>query len=541
MIPTVATTPNGSYTPAVTSGLPDSPHDDIPGTPVDDIPSPPTPPVPSVTPTKKRRILTHPVPALICAAVFAAAVTVEIHAWVSLGVEAGGSCGGHYGACPRGQTTATLVPIVLILVTIGPAFVSLFRRGWVLRILTVIAMVAGLFGGQQAYAWVHGVTLSPVWQAPFDASSQLKTEGVWVDGGSLIRVRADQVVAYAQGSGQQQWTEAIPGRDVVCAMSRTTSQHVGLLGYAPEQSSCDTFVAVDLGTGRTLWTKHITIAGLPTGTAVDILATSGDTASLITANGLVGYDLRTGAQRWQAPLAADCDMDSVTGGPVLAMITNCDDRHDYQVMEINPTSGQPTWTTPVSDADPDADDLDFVNDDPVTVELNQAGARGATIVYGFDATGHRTATIPLTTVPTPDGPAEIDTNAHAADAIPASWEFVTGGVLVAVTEPVGSDQHQYLLGYRLATGQLLWTSQLPDAEAVAAVAGDGSRVLLLAQDQPTPVLYSLSLDSGHQSVVGLVDSDLLGDDPGLVPAGSDIALVNDVGQAPTPPVVVLPG
>ncbi|HEX3790081.1 MAG TPA: PQQ-binding-like beta-propeller repeat protein [Pseudonocardiaceae bacterium] len=468
---------------------------------------------------------------------FATAVTVEINSWVSLAGEAGGACGGRYGACPRGTVLSSLLPLPVALITLPVVVVGLFRSGWLTRGLSVLALVAGFLAGQQTYAWLHGTTLHTVWQAPFDTSDELTTEGSWTDGGALIRVRLDQVVAYAEATGAARWTYTVPGRDVVCALSRTTDGHVGLVGYGGEQGRCGQLVALDLTTGRPLWTEQIDTDGLPDGPVADLVAAAGPIAAVLTATELVGRDLRSGQQLWSVPVPGDCELDSVTGGATLVLIDNCDQQHDYHVLDLDPATGKQRWSTAVPDADPESDSLRFLASAPITLDLAQTGARGTDTVYALGDSGRISATIPASAVSAPSGRTKLDTDEHSFDAQPIDWTFVDEGDLVGLTEQ--NDGGQDVLAYRLSDGRPLWSTELSDD--AQSIAPDGDHVLVLDDERPTPVLWSLALAGGGESVAGLVSADLLGPEPRIMPVGGRFALVNQAGTEPTPPVVMLGG
>jgi len=375
-----------------------------------------------------------------------------------------------------------------------------------------------------------------VWRAGFDQESTLNTEGVWLDGTTMVRVRDDQVTGYDQAGGAVRWTYPVPGRNVICALSGTVSGHIGLLGYAADGDSCAHFVALDLTSGRVLWSKQVSGEAMPISATPGLLAVSGSTAALLDSDGLVGLDLRTGAARWISVPPDDCVLNSIDGGPVLAEQMTCD--QGFRVAVVNQATGNPAWSTLVPDDSARSDSLNFLATDPVTVHLKQPGTRGSDEVLSFDATGKAGATIPVSGVTGPGGLVALDTGDYAFGALPVQWAFVLRGVLVGVAESKSGGVFD-VLAYRLSDGARLWAAQLPDSVDTIAPAGD--RVLVLGNEAPTPLLRSVSLATGALTDIGLVPDDLLAGDSQLIALGNEFALVNKVGIDPNPPVALLAG
>ena len=483
------------------------------------------------------RVLGSAVVALLAAFLFVFAVTLQVRGWTALSSEAGGACGGRYGnACPRGEFISDFVSFPVLMISLPLLAWGLWKQRALIKLLMVVCMVGGFFAGQAFYGTIHGTTLSTVWRASYDQDSTLNTEGSWLDGSTLVRIRADQVTGYDSSGGATRWTYGVPGRNVVCALSRTVSEHVGLLGYATDGDACARFVALDLTSGRVLWTTQLPDTGLPSDATPDWITVSGSTAALLDADGLVGLDLRTGAQRWTSVPPGDCPFNSVAGGPVLAAGMTCGG--GFRVAMIDPATGNPMWSTFVADGSANSDTLSFVSTDPVTVHIEQPGTRGSDEVVSFDASGRAGTRIPVSGVSGPGGLVSLDTGNYAFDALPVRWAFVTRGVLVGVGESKAGGVYD-VLGYRLSDGKRLWAVQLP--ESVDTIAPDGDKVLVLLNEEPTPSLQSVSVATGALTEVGLVPDDLLASDSQLIPVGNRFALVNKIGINPNPPVVVLTG
>ena len=178
------------------------------------------------------------------------------------------------------------------------AIALLFRKGWARRGLVAVGMAGGLLAGQWLFGIWHGTDLAIAWAAPQDGSSQLTTVGAWASGGSLIRVRVDEAVSYDAATGATRWTFPLPGVDVACGVSGTSSSSaIGLIAYGQDSTNCDRVMAVDLATGRQLWSDPVRSpysGSAPTGA----LAVAAGTAIVLTDDGIAGVSAASGAQRW---------------------------------------------------------------------------------------------------------------------------------------------------------------------------------------------------------------------------------------------------
>src|SRR5690606_34622138 len=106
------------------------------------------------------------------------------------------------------------------------------------------------------FGHLHGDTWELAWTAPSDRTDDGETGGIWQttgEAGTVVRLAFDGMTAFDIVSGTPRWSAAFPARDVLCAMSRTSSDGVGLVARHDEDAPCAEFSAVDIQTGRTLW------------------------------------------------------------------------------------------------------------------------------------------------------------------------------------------------------------------------------------------------------------------------------------------------
>lgn len=117
-----------------------------------------------------------------------------------------------------------------------------------------VALLLGQAAGYGAYAMLRGELLETAWTLPADSPAGLAPKGFWAAGDALVRVRSDGVAAYASKDGRPRWSHAFGGRQRVCGASRSADEGVGLVSSSSGGPGCDLVTALDLSTGRALWT-----------------------------------------------------------------------------------------------------------------------------------------------------------------------------------------------------------------------------------------------------------------------------------------------
>ena len=283
---------------------------------------------------------------LVLAALAGAAILLQIRGWSAVEGESGSACASGSAVCPRGVVPVLVISFVVGLAAIPFVIAAVVRRPKVNAVAAAVGLVAGVFAAQALSGGLHAAALRVDWTAPYDAAGSPATEGVWTAGSSLIRVRADQVVSYQAATGRQQWTLAVPGGDVACAVSAgTSSATVGFIGYGTAGGACDQLLAVDLGTGQQLWSKRVP-ASWKGDQGTGFVAVGGDTAVTVTAGAVLGYDQRTGAPRWTALTPPGCSDQTLAGAQQSVVVLAACGR-SFDVIDLDPASGKQLWRTPV--------------------------------------------------------------------------------------------------------------------------------------------------------------------------------------------------
>jgi len=458
---------------------------------------------------------------LVLAAVAGAAIVLQVRGWSALEGESGSACGSGSAACPRGTVPVLVVSFVAGLAAIPLVIAAVARRPAVNAGVAVVGLAAGVLAAQSLSGWLNGTQLRVDWTAPYDASAALTTEGAWTTGGSLIRVRADEIVGYDAATGRQQWTLPVPAGDVACAVSAETAAGTGLIGFGTAGGACDHVLAVDLRTGQQLWSRQVA-AGWKGDQGTGFVAVGGDAAVVVTAGGVLGYGLRTGAPRWTLLVPGGCSGQTVAAAPRSGvMLAACG--RGFDVIDFDLASGRQVWSTRVAEPAPDYQ-FAILSAAPVVVGDVLPGAPSADHVLVLGAGGTVVSTIPA---------GGLDTSSYRGFGPEV---VVSGGLLAGVTSSSGG--HADVVAYRLSDGRRLWQVPMPDD--VLGVRQDAGQLLVIDQSAPAPTLDAIALPGGTRHVIGLIPRGVTGaDGTGVYPVGGRYLVVNLTGRAPVPPVAAL--
>lgn len=185
-------------------------------------------------------------------------------------------------------------------------------KGPVVPGLLAVGVAVGSVGGVYALLSHHRAKAAPppplrnaAWTVAGSADAPVASElaGVWVTGDVVVRAGLDGLHAVRRADGATAWDLPVPAREgAVCALSAAAGAGIGVFSYREEASGkvCEAFAAVDLGTGKVLWSGRdagVQEVALDSGVAV----IEGLTA------GVTGRDARTGAVRWKADANEICN------------------------------------------------------------------------------------------------------------------------------------------------------------------------------------------------------------------------------------------
>lgn len=459
---------------------------------------------------------------LVLAVLAGAAILLQIRGWSAVEGESGSACGSGSAVCPHGVVPVLVVSFVAGVAAIAFVVWAVVRRPKLNLGVAAVGLAGGVFAAQALSGWLHGAELRVAWTAEYDTAGSPATEGVWTVDGSLIRVRANHVVSYQAATGRQRWTLAVPGGDVACAVSAgTSSATVGLIGYGPAAGACDQVLAVDLGTGQQLWSKRLP-GDWKGDQGTGFVAVGGDTAVAVTADAVLGYDLRTGASRWTALTPPGCS-DQVLGGARQSVVALAACGRSFDVIDLDPVSGKELWRTPVP-GQAQGYQFAILSADPVVVTDASPGQPERAMTFG--AAGHLASSIPV---------GDLDTSSYQGFG---SQVAVSGGLLVGVTRPTGG--HADVAAYRLSDGGRRWLVRMPND--VLSLQQDGGQLLVIDQSRPSLTLDAISLTKGSLRTIGYIPANLV--NPGgasVYKSGDRYIVVNLTGRTRVPPVAAVRG
>jgi membrane protease YdiL (CAAX protease family) len=476
--------------------------------------------------------------ALIIGVLAGAAIMLQVKGWTTLASEAGGACGTSdqgvsYGACPRGITPTLIISIFIGIVAVPAAVALLFRKGWARRGALAVGLAGGVLAGQALFGIWHGTDLTVGWVAPNDSSSQLTTVGAWASDGSLIRVRVDQVVSYDAATGAAQWTLPIPGTDVACSVSGTSSSAaIGLIAYGQDSTTCNNVMAVDLSSGRQIWSDPVQdpYSG---NVAAGALAVAGGTAVVLTDGGIAGVSAASGAQRWTLASPDNCTYQQLAAADSsVVALAACDG--SYDVVSVDPATGKTAWQYHVSEPS-NSYQFQILSASPVVINDDLTGPRGTSTVRVFGPTGAETSAFSVSGIPLNGGTVALNTASTGGFSLPVA---VTDGLLIGPTN-ASSSGSDAIVGYRLSDGKRQWLVDTPDEVNDAALSG--GEFVFIDESDPAYSLEEVNASTGTLRSLGYFTQAILqSGQSGLYAFNADDVVVNTTGDsADQPPVAAI--
>jgi outer membrane protein assembly factor BamB len=181
-------------------------------------------------------------------------------------------------------------------------------------------------------------------------------KGSWLTDKAFVKPGVDSLTGYDRDKGTPLWKLPLSGQ--ICGASRhRTEDHrtailfeparrtgTGLSNYQP----CTQIGAVDLTTGKLLWTASVTspLSG-DRKIRFSEVTLSGTTVAAGGLDGGAAFDLATGAVRWK-PRSSDrtCRDMGYGGGPALVAVRKCGEygNEKVTVQRVDPVSGSPLFS-----------------------------------------------------------------------------------------------------------------------------------------------------------------------------------------------------
>ncbi|MCX5399066.1 PQQ-binding-like beta-propeller repeat protein [Streptomyces sp. NBC_00102] len=196
----------------------------------------------------------------------------------------------------------------------------------------------GLAGGTEK---VPASTKSHVaFEIPKPAVSDVTTVyGSWVTDKAYVKTGMYEVAGYDLEKGTKLWS--VPTAGQVCAASRhMTEDHKTAILFqegkptaADKYPSCNTLGALDLDTGKMIWSKSV-VASSNGDEPVHFseVTVSGTTVAAGGTDGGAALDITTGAQLWAPKISTDdCYDTGYAGGPALVTVRKCGSYDDPKI------------------------------------------------------------------------------------------------------------------------------------------------------------------------------------------------------------------
>ncbi|MEU7279046.1 PQQ-binding-like beta-propeller repeat protein [Streptomyces sp. NPDC045431] len=342
-----------------------------------------------------------------------------------------------------------------------------WRRAIALAVVIVVPL--GLLGGLASViaselGYMPGDSMERVWNTPHDRAAAGHGNAAWLVGDTVVRSRYDAVTAFDAGSGKRRWEYNPPRTAEICATSRVAADSVALVAHGDAGKDCATVAAIDLRNGRELWRTSRTTGGGPRTDTEEIVAVGGGLAVLggPADRAVGGFDLRTGAKRWQAAVPKGCVPRGVAASArqVLAVLA-CE---EMKLAAFDPADGTARWTVALGDRRPIGTDVSvgFLSAEPVVLDVESLESHGTDSFASFGPDGRRQALIEAV-----GDNAGIPVGSRERVAVDGGKLFThVGGEVVA---------------YDLTSGDRVWRDSV--SGGVTALHAGGGRVTVLTRER----------------------------------------------------------
>ncbi|MGY5122814.1 outer membrane protein assembly factor BamB family protein [Streptomyces sp. 900105755] len=341
-------------------------------------------------------------------------------------------------------------------------------------------------------------TSKVLFQVPLPtAQDTTVTAGSWLTGKVYAKTGIARITGYDPDTGAKLWT--IPLSGPVCratghvsADGRTAVVFQPRMPAKGSTAGCTQVAAIDLTTGKKLWTRTVKSGDVPV--SFDNVTVAQQTVAVGGSSGGAAFDLASGKVRWQPKAADSCDDAGYGGGAKLVAVRRCGsgDAGQLRIQTLDPVSGKVRSEYRMASG---IDYASVVSTDPLVVAAdvnNSAGdGSGFSDVFSID---NRTGAL-RTRISTPGS-----SYAARCDGI-YELEKCTGVVvgndrLYLATERHDGDgdytKANEIVAFDLGTGKQ--TGQRADA-------GDNYTITPLRMDGPDVIAYkNAPYDKGAQVV-----------------------------------------
>ncbi|MER6078951.1 PQQ-binding-like beta-propeller repeat protein [Streptomyces sp. NPDC001833] len=210
-------------------------------------------------------------------------------------------------------------------------------------------------GGQDADGAKNGkgtekvpadTTSKVLFQVPLPtAKDTTVTAGSWLTGKVYAKTGIAQITGYDPDSGARLWTVPLSGpvcraTGHVSADGRTAVVFQPRMPAKGSTAGCTQVAAIDLNTGRKLWTRTVKSGDVPV--TFDNVTVAQQTVAVGGSSGGAAFDLASGKVRWQPKAADSCHDAGYGGGAKLVAVRRCGsgDAGQLRIQTLDPVTGK---------------------------------------------------------------------------------------------------------------------------------------------------------------------------------------------------------
>ncbi|MFI1565504.1 PQQ-binding-like beta-propeller repeat protein [Streptomyces sp. NPDC020490] len=209
--------------------------------------------------------------------------------------------------------------------------------------------------------------------------SSVVVSGSWLTDKAYVKSGVAEIDGYDPAKGTKLWTIKLPG-PVCQASPHTTDNGLTAIVYEPAMPTkaepshgCSQVAALDLNTGKKLWTK--TVKSGDRLISLDNVTVSAETVAVGSTSGGAAFNISDGKTLW-APKATDSCYDAgYGGGPKLVAVRKCGsyDQRQLHIQTIDPKSGKVISEYKMSDG---IEYAAVVSTDPLVVAADVGDSAG---------------------------------------------------------------------------------------------------------------------------------------------------------------------
>ncbi|MGW0927265.1 outer membrane protein assembly factor BamB family protein [Streptomyces sp. NPDC002644] len=320
-------------------------------------------------------------------------------------------------------------------------------------------------------------------QPTVEKGLQVTVEGSWLTKDAYVKSGSSEITGYDPASGAEKWSIPLPGP--VCFASRhVTGDGRTAIVHEPAKptaetptTGCSEVTALDLATGKKLWTKNAKTGDRPV--RFDNVTVSGTTVAAGSSYGGAAWDLTDGGSLWQPKPGDTCNDYGYGGGKALVALRKCTSAAAQMLIQtIDPKEGTVLSEYKMPEG---VEYASVVSTDPLVIAADvgrTAGdGSGVSDLFSIDAaTGELRAKISApgdTYAGDCDGVTRVEQCANMAVTqdrlyLPTE-EHTTGGADAGRTNEV--------VAFDLATGKAGRKADAGDGWALAPLRADGDDVI----------------------------------------------------------------